>query len=522
MKYLVTLLLAMLLCPAGMEAKKKAKKAEVPQLANFPSTATDGQLLRGGDVVLRVRLTLPDDAKNASEGERKDRLKQLAQRLNAVSPVVYLRNYVLNTEKVRPLTFSDDGTIHTTLHVPYAMYVYAHPFGDIYMCPGDTVDITMDAGKKSREESVRMGGTGLSGEVNRLPPEIDKRYIPRQSRYTTSNADSLMAWRNEQLARIDSMVMRMNEGLPELKDCSPQASDIIRSYILASHLEKVASPYQWFCESAGLFQASAKQDLTAFCRSYFDFLAPREKYLTNNPVLMITANDIFFNRLEFTALRPISHGFLIGHEQALQQVCDVLHLDKGDFTSQVCMLRAVFYELNTPGFYNNDNDQRAEAMASVMPHITNPALARQAVLAYRDFVKQTEAVTAEDKPMTKGDSIFQRIVEPYKGNVLSVDFWEMSCGPCRAGMLREREAVEQLKDKSIRFLYVTDDEPDKCNKWMDENNIRGEHIFITRAEWGLLQEKFNFSGIPFHVYVDKAGKVRTEIDRFSYQQLLNE
>lgn len=522
MKYFVTLLLAMLLCPAGVEAKKKVKKAEVPQLANFPSADTDGLLMRGGDVVLRVGLVLPDDAKNAPEEERKDRMKQLARQVNSHAPVVYLRNYVLHTEKVRPLTFSDDGTIHTTLHVPYAMYVYAYPFGDIYMCPGDTIDITMDPAKRTRKEAVQMGGTGLSGEVNRLTPEIDRRYLPQQPRYNTSDADSLMTWRNEQIARMDSMVMKMNEGLPELKDCSPQASDIIRTYILVSYLEKMTSSYEWFCESAGLFNAPTKQDLTAFCQSYFDFLAPREKYLTNNPVLMIAANGIFFNRLEFTALRPIPFGFINGYAQALQEVCDVLHLDKGDFATQACMLRMMFYGLNTPGFYNNDNDLRAEAMASVMPHITNPALARQAVLAYRDFVKQTEAVTVENKPMTKGDSIFHRIIEPYKGNLLSVDFWEMSCSPCRAGMLRECEAVEQLKDKPIRFLYVTDDEPDKCNKWMKENNIRGEHVFITRAEWGLLQEKFNFSAIPFHVYVDKAGKVRTEITRHNYQQFIDE
>ena len=49
----------------------------------------------------------------------------------------------------------------------------------------------------------------------------------------------------------------------------------------------------------------------------------------------------------------------------------------------------------------------------------------------------------EDKPLTKGDSIFQRIIEPYKGNVLYVDFWELSCGPCRAGMQAMRDEVKE-------------------------------------------------------------------------------
>ena len=43
-------------------------------------------------------------------------------------------------------------------------------------------------------------------------------------------------------------------------------------------------------------------------------------------------------------------------------------------------------------------------------------------LSYRDFIKENEIKVVENKPLTKGDSIFQRIIEPYKGNVLFVDF----------------------------------------------------------------------------------------------------
>ncbi len=87
-------------------------------------------------------------------------------------------------------------------------------------------------------------------------------------------------------------------------------------------------------------------------------------------------------------------------------------------------------------------------------------------------------------------------------------------------MLNDREKVEDLKDKPVKFLYVTYDTPEKCNPWLDENNIKGEHIFINNAEWGQMQEKFNFSGIPFHLLVDKTGKVRTDVESFT--DLLNE
>lgn len=133
--------------------------------------------------------------------------------------------------------------------------------------------------------------------------------------------------------------------------------------------------------------------------------------------------------------------------------------------------------------------------------------------------QEYEIKVEEQKPLTKGDSIFQRIIEPYKGNVLYVDFWAMSCGPCRAKMLRMRDEVEANKDKPVKYIYITDDTPEKCRSFLESNNIKGEHIHVTRQEWGYLSEKFNFSGIPFIVLFDKQGKQRDDTD---VEHLLNE
>ena len=563
MKQFITALgvIALLLCPTCIDAKKKnEKKTEVPQMANYPSSVLSEYRLHEGDIVLKSHLILPDSVKNVPEEQLKATLKQGAQLFNSQGTTAYIRNYILNTEKVRALTFNDECQIDTKIHVPYPMYVYIAPFGNIYMCPGDTVDITMDTTKKSREEAFQIGGTGLGSEVNRITSEIDRKYLNRAnySSFEFRNAsqiDSLMMWRNKQIARMDSMVIKMNEGLPELKDCSPLASDIVRTHILTWYMNMIASSYNTYPTVKGEY------DRDALWRNYFDFIAPRAKYLTDNPLLMIGASDSFFNRMEFRVFHPCtSLSYSIIHNEkgenilkspnpkastlvssedgvkiiespdpealtpfrqslarGLQKMNDELHLSKNDFSAQVTMLSEVFHQIHN-GFFNNDSNLKAEALAAIMPHITNPDLARLAVLDYRDFIKENEMEAMANKPMTKGDSIFQRIIEPYKGNVLSVDFWEMSCGPCRSGMLSDREIVEQLKNEPVKFLYVTDDTPEKCNQWLNENNIRGEHIFVTRAEWAFLKEKFNIGGIPFHVYVDKTGKVRTDVK--SYRELM--
>ena len=200
----------------------------------------------------------------------------------------------------------------------------------------------------------------------------------------------------------------------------------------------------------------------------------------------------------------------------MNELQDKLHISPTDFSAQVCQLRHIF---NSAEWLKDQHDIIAEDFAATMAVITHPELIRQGILAYREYMKKNEIKVVEDKPLTKGDSIFQRIIEPYKGNVLYVDFWEMSCGPCRATMLQMRDEVEANKDKPVKYLYITDDTPEHCKSFLEPNNIRGEHIYITRSEWGYLQEKFNFTAIPFVLLFDKQGKQREDV---TVQQLLEE
>ena len=52
-KLLSAIILAMLIAPVGMQAKKKEKKVEVPQLQNYPSAELSEFRLHGGNVVVQ-------------------------------------------------------------------------------------------------------------------------------------------------------------------------------------------------------------------------------------------------------------------------------------------------------------------------------------------------------------------------------------------------------------------------------------------------------------------------------------
>ena len=128
---IINLLLALVMAPLGIEAKKKAKTVEVPQLINYPSAELGEYRLHGGNVVIQGRIVAPEE--------------------------------------------------------------YCKP--------------------------------DWSNKVYEKGP------------------DSLMLWKDEQVAHLDELVRQMNNGLPELAGCSPLASDILRTHILAMRLQQINDYY---------------------------------------------------------------------------------------------------------------------------------------------------------------------------------------------------------------------------------------------------------------------------------------
>ena len=534
-KIIFAILLAMLLAPLGMEARKKVKKEqEVPQLLNYPSAEVSEYRLHGGNVVVQGHIVLPEEVKGQEIPQ------EVLNQLNG-SFTVIMRNYIVNKENTSVIEFKNDGTFSMNVYVPYPMFVLVYPMGTVYACPGDTVNITLDITKKTKEEGVKFDGTGLSGEVTRLIKQIDDKYckFARSNNVHEKGPDSLMTWKNDQVAQMDELVRQMNAGLPELAGCSPLASDILRTYILADRLKYICDFYM---RAENNLRNDSTLDMNAYWQQFFSFVAPREKYLTDSPLLMIASDEFFFNRVEYQLFRPMHANRVMDFipfeydskvaEQIAQEkhvysrkfrmnvmneLQEKLNFSPTDFSAQVCQLRD-FFSITTK-WYKDQYDTIADDFAATMAVVSHPELVRQGILAYRDYIKENEIKVVEDKPLTKGDSIFQRIIEPYKGNVLYVDFWEMSCGPCRAGMLRMRDEVEANKDKPVKYLYVTDDTPEHCKSFLEPNNIKGEHIYIPRSEWGYLQEKFQFTAIPFVVIYDKQGRRRENV---TVEQLLEE
>ena len=175
---------------------------------------------------------------------------------------------------------------------------------------------------------------------------------------------------------------------------------------------------------------------------------------------------------------------------------------------QVTLTHEIFASLDDEERFTPDH--KAAVFAAVIPFITNPVVAYHAVESYRQYVISSEGRSQNASSTPEADALFDRIIAPYKGNSLYIDFWGMYCAPCKTGMLEHREKVEKMKDLPVRFLYICDEGKsprEDAEQWMQENNIKGEHIFVSHKEWQLLCQKFQFSAVPFQIAFDKDGNL---------------
>jgi thiol-disulfide isomerase/thioredoxin len=136
--------------------------------------------------------------------------------------------------------------------------------------------------------------------------------------------------------------------------------------------------------------------------------------------------------------------------------------------------------------------------------------------------KNAGGYTLNATPLVSADKIFDSIMVKYRGKLVYVDFWATWCGPCRSGMKEIAPLKEELKDKDIVFVYITNEtSPEETYKNMTPT-IKGEHYRLKQDDYNYLAAKFQITGIPHYVLVDKAGKVINPNLGFNFNEKLKE
>jgi thiol-disulfide isomerase/thioredoxin len=115
------------------------------------------------------------------------------------------------------------------------------------------------------------------------------------------------------------------------------------------------------------------------------------------------------------------------------------------------------------------------------------------------FVNQT--------PQVEVDKVLESIMSKHPGKVILLDFWATWCGPCLYGIEEIKPLKEEMKDRNVVFVYITNESSPLKTYENLAPTIKGQHYRLKSDEWRFLADKFKITGIPHKVLINKEGKV---------------
>jgi peroxiredoxin len=92
-----------------------------------------------------------------------------------------------------------------------------------------------------------------------------------------------------------------------------------------------------------------------------------------------------------------------------------------------------------------------------------------------------------------------------KGKVVLLDFWSITCGPCKLEMPMLEEAGREFESKGVVLMGISFDPTDKSKTWLDRNQ-RTLHT-LTDSDF-VTSDAYKVQGIPALVLIGKDGKVK--------------
>ena len=192
---------------------------------------------------------------------------------------------------------------------------------------------------------------------------------------------------------------------------------------------------------------------------------------------------------------------------------ELMGTDKNNLTIQLCVYNEMMNHF--------DKWQSQEALLSnVMPVyldvFTNPYIHQKAEAFYARKMEQKEI--AVPLPSNNPSAVLIRaLCARYPGRYLMIDFWGMSCGPCRAAIQMSKELrAEIAKRDDVKLIFIAEERTaegsDEYRKYVSEWLADEETICMAKANFVRLQELFQFNGIPHYETITPDGcRVRDDL-----------
>ena len=381
-------------------------------------------------------------------------------------------------------------------------------FGEIpfFARPGEIIDITVRKNANGYYECLYHNGS--SHEVERwLKSKLMTGYLSNPLALfhgTFSDATALAeeVWQN-MLYRI-GMVSRRDHFTPlevqlalsdaqvylttALLDYAMTMKFSVRKHVDGVYHDEIVDSVNW----------KALND----AKSYL----PLHRIDFNNPLMM--SNDHLshlVNRIQYAQPAQRAYFSATGQKQLdnyYAMIREILGSKENTLMAQLCVYQQMLTELR-----GVPTEESKYTMVSNT--FTHPYVKAKADEFYHRAMAQTElSAPIPDAPMA---DLIRSLCAKYPGRILVIDFWGMSCSPCRSTIqYSKKQRAEIAKRDDVKLVFIAGERTtggsDAYKKYVAEWLADEETVCVTNADFTRLQELFRFDGIPHYETITPDGR----------------
>ena len=469
-----------------------------------------------------------------------------AERFGFTSMACYYTDVFEKGSTVLVLDIADDGTFCKKFQASYPVeqsfiaddskvHFNAIRF---FARPGETIDITVRKGMFGRYECVYNNGSC--------------RDVERWLR-TSHKLDDVMSplWKfegtfdeaNEVADEVWKLAMAKLQQVARREDYTPMEVQLALADIEA----RFGMDYMGCIHSIadGLVKHEKRDSVwhteildSAEWKKYLDYetYAPMRRIDYDNPLLFASSSfDFLQNRVEYA--KPVKEGQYEGIlsetggmemtfgnfskklANGLAALRKFMGTDKDNLTAQLCAYHDMVFAFDTwrEGFHGmladttiteakkKENLENWPTLTKMFPlylqAFTHPYI-RQKAEQFRDR-RLSQKDLATPLPDVPAADLIRKLVGKYPGKFLVIDFWGMSCGPCRGAIQDSKDLrAEIAKRDDVKLVFIagerTAEGSDAYHKYVAEWLADEETVCLANADFHRLQELFQFNGIPHY------------------------
>ena len=177
-------------------------------------------------------------------------------------------------------------------------------------------------------------------------------------------------------------------------------------------------------------------------------------------------------------------------------------------------MKDFFVGLDVTAMISGSNHSLSPAMMDIAENCISLPIVKDGVRVlnqkYLDIESKNQQ-SVQSAGMSRGESLFRELMEPYKGKIILVDFWGTWCVPCLQALSKSQEEYQRLSQYDIVYMYFANKSPEP--KWKDiiaQYQIKGDnvvHFNLKPEEENAIEQYFQVNSFPSYFLIDQEGRL---------------